>query len=412
MNRHSILFKLNILFAIALIATLLAGFSLALHTIKKEHMDLFFKSRLIVKEMRMTQEVPHGLLEEFGFIEVKKSKTREIISKAREQKMDNIFMPKEIQHRLKRFRQFRKILFYEGYMYMHLKIKGMNLLLENRKTLWTCCVTPVLIFAGILVLLVLMYTLLRRSLIPLKKLQHDIESYGNTQNIEAIVLHKKDEVSLASNAFYASVEKLEQLKNARQLFIRNIFHELNTPVTKGKILAEIVDESKTKMMLESIFNRLSMLLKELAEVEKISSRNFQIEPKPIRIQELIDEASDLLYLQEEINTNVRDEMIVADFTTMSIVFKNLIDNACKYGQNIEILWQKEHIYFISEGDVLDEPLKYYTEAFSKGQNTNTEKGFGLGLYIVSEILIKHKMHFEYAFEEGKNRFSIGGFNIV
>jgi len=32
--------------------------------------------------------------------------------------------------------------------------------------------------------------------------------------------------------------------------------------------------------------------------------------------------------------------MVADFASMSIVFKNLIDNAMKYGQNLEIIYMK------------------------------------------------------------------------
>ncbi len=64
------------------------------------------------------------------------------------------------------------------------------------------------------------------------------------------------------------------------------------------------------------------------------------------------------------------------------------------------------ISFISTGKALDESLAYYTEAFSKGREESTQKGFGLGLYIVSEILKKHDMNFSYEHKLGQNIFII------
>ncbi|MEA1880357.1 MAG: ArsS family sensor histidine kinase, partial [Campylobacterota bacterium] len=395
MKRESILFKLNILFALALIATLLAGFSFALHSLKKENMDLFFKSRLMVKEMRNTHQIPYALLNEFGFIQIKGAKKREVLKESRERKLRTMAMPKEMSQKFRALAKHRKVLHYKGHRYLHLKVKGMNIVVEDTRNIWSCCPTLIIIFLVMLLLLSGMYILLRKSLIPLKALQKNIEKYGEGAKIEHKHIDKNDEVSLASNAFYDSVKKVEQFKDSRQLFIRNIFHELNTPVTKGKILAEIVEEDKTKEMLNSIFTRLSILLKELAQMEKITSEDLTLVKKPIRIQELIDEASDLLYLDEVIKTNVSDKMIDVDFSLMHIVFKNLIDNALKYGEDLEIKVNENTINFMSKGERLTEELKYYIEAFSKSRNADESQGFGLGLYIVNEILIKHGMDFSY-----------------
>jgi len=399
MNRHSILFKLNILFIIALLATIMAAFSMTMHMAKKDQNELLFKSRLLIKEMRMKGEVPFTLIEEFNFKLVKDSNKKEVLQNGSRRDSRYKFEPKHL-------RKYRNILSYKGHRYVHIKVRGLNVLLEDRQTFMGRFFTPLLVLLGIFLLLVTMYILLRRSLIPLKKLERDIVSYGEGAIKDYSYLDKKDEVSLASNAFYHTVEKVEKLKNSRDLFIRNLFHELNTPVTKGKILTEIVDEPKTKEMLDSIFTRLSSLLRELAQMEKLTSENYTFSKKPVRIRELIDEASDLLYLEKAIQTNVLDEMIDADFSSMSMVFKNLIDNAHKYGENLEINVDAQKVYFISSGKALREDLTYYTEAFSKGRETGTQKGFGLGLYIVSEILKKHDMHFSYEHKSGQNIFII------
>ena len=71
-----------------------------------------------------------------------------------------------------------------------------------------------------------------------------------------------------------------------------------------------------------------------------------------------------------------------------------------------ITYSDTTLSFVSCGEVLQENFVTYTEAFSKDKEANSEKGFGLGLYIVNEIIHKHKMHFNYAYQNGKNRFIV------
>lgn len=405
MNIHSILLKLNILFAIALIATLIAGFSLAMHSLQKKYMELSFQSRLMMKEMRMTGVIPQSLLNEFDFVLMTGDQKLKVLKNAKERVRPPL--PKNLPRAFPHSRRDAKVLTYKGHLYLWFHAKEQNnILIRNNQSIWTCCWMQIMNFLGILLLLIMMYILLRRSLFPLKKLHNDIQKYaeGKLDTIEYIDKH--DEVSLTANAFYTLVEKLQQLKDSRNLFIRNIFHELNTPVTKGKILAEIVEDDKNKEILHSIFTRQSLLLKELAHIESITSENYILNLKSIRIREILDEASDLLYLEEPITTNINNEMMVADFSSMAIVFKNLIDNANKYGKNLEIVLKENELIFMSEGEALQEKLLYYTEAFSKGKNIATEKGFGLGLYIVNEIIKRHNMQLLYSHNNGKNHFSI------
>jgi len=402
MKRHSLLVKLNILFIVALVATLLAGFFVGMGMVKKDQVDLLFKARLLLKEMRITKSTPTELLNEFDLVELRGKKKQHILKKAvvqtRPHRSPNKFV--------RMFHKHHQVLSFKGHRYLHLRPHKMNVLLEDKHSFFDRFMLPIVIWLATLVLLLVMYLLLRKSIKPLKTLQKDIVSYGEGEAIAYRHSERKDEVSLASNAFYDSVQKVEQLRDSRQLFIRNIFHELNTPVTKGKILAEIVEETKTKEMLNSIFTRLSTLLRELAQMEKITSQSFSIEPKPLRVIELIDEASDLLYLETPVETNVTDEMIKADFAAMSIVFKNLIDNALKYGSNLRIEYSEDRIVFSSKGEPLKHHLSHYTQAFSKGDEVPSDKGFGLGLYIVHEILSKHGMTLSYGYKAGVNTFTI------
>ena len=398
MYKHSILFKLNILFSIALVTTIIASFSIVAHIAKRNQADLMYKSRIILKEIRESRTTPTQLLEEFDLVEVPKNRIRKILQKAKYHPLRKTPLHRPHQ-------QYR-ILHYQGSAYLHIDTRHKRLLLQEKLTFWDKFTLPIFIFLGIMGLLIVMYMLLRQSLKPIKRLERDMVAYGEGKFPHYELSQKKDEISLVSNAFYEAIEKSRTLVASRQLFLRNIFHELNTPITKGKILAEIVEEKSTKIMLDSIFSRLSSLLQELAQMEEITSGDYRLNPKEVRIIELIDQARDWLYIDEEIESNINNETMVVDFHLMSIVFKNLIDNGEKYGTNLKIIYNKKGISFVSKGERLKHKLSYYTQAFTTTKQANSTKGFGLGLYIVDEILQKHKMYLEYDYVDGCSFFRI------
>ena len=401
MFTHSIFFKLNILFIIAIITTFISAFSITTHIAKRDNADLMFKARILFKEIRVTREKPIELIEEFNLIEVPHNKIKNILQKAKyHTSRDKIHTPHRRPH--KKY----KTLHYKGDNYISIESKSVRLLLQDRLNFWDRFSLPIFIFLGIFILLIVMYTLLRRSLAPLQLLQKDIITYGEGIYPSYKFSKKKDEISLLSNAFYQAVEKSKTLIESRKLFLRNIFHELNTPITKGKILAEILDEGSNKKMLDSIFTRLASLLQELAQMEEITSGDYPVDKKPIPVRELIDQARDWLYIDKEIESNITNETINVDFHLMSIVFKNLIDNGEKYGSDLTIIYDAQSISFISSGDKLDYNLEYFTQAFSKGDKQNSQQGFGLGLYIVHQVLQKHSMSLNYSYKDGLNIFKI------
>jgi two-component system OmpR family sensor kinase len=398
MRFHSIFFKLNLIFIVALIATVLAGAVTALHLAKRDQTELLIQSRLLIREHRATHTKPTEMIQEFGLIEIPRKQWSPI---------------------LKSFKTHRKALSGEhhrlgaahvvrdgGYWYLWIHARHFKILLRQQHSVWHQRMGAWMVFGGMMVLLGVLYGLLRKSLLPIRRLQCDIVRYGQGDvPAKRRFSDGQDEIAQVGNAFYDSARQTDRLIRSRQLFVRNIFHELNTPVTKGKILAELVGDPKTQSMLDSIFSRLASLLKELAQMEQITSHDTVLHMQPVRVIELIDQARDLLFLDETIPTNITDEAIEANFATMSIAFKNLIDNGRKYGKNLTIVWRDEGIDFVSEGEPLTQPLSYYIEPFSAG-DTRTNEGFGLGLYIVNEIAKKHGMELMYHCHQGRNVFTI------
>lgn len=98
----------------------------------------------------------------------------------------------------------------------------------------------------------------------------------------------------------------------------------------------------------------------------------------------------------------------ADLGYLSIALKNLIDNALKYSvqKPIYITAEDNKISVSGKGEELHKPLEFLCEAFTQGDNSRNQTGYGLGLSLVKRILDKHHFGLSYTHEDGFNIFTI------
>ncbi|MBR6952498.1 MAG: sensor histidine kinase, partial [Campylobacter sp.] len=112
-----------------------------------------------------------------------------------------------------------------------------------------------LIYFAVLITLLVTYIFTIRKIKPLRKLKREINKFANGDlNIKDVSVGN-NEISDVSKAFYDSVMQIKKLNESRHLFLRNIMHELKTPITKGRIATEMIEESKNKDRLISVFER-------------------------------------------------------------------------------------------------------------------------------------------------------------
>jgi two-component system OmpR family sensor kinase len=200
---------------------------------------------------------------------------------------------------------------------------------------------------------------------------------------------------------------LENLIKTREELLRDIGHELRTPIAKGKFAIEKIDDFSQKELLKKIFIDLETLTNELIELEKLNSTKLNI--TSFDCETLIVESLGKLYLDDEskISIEINDNFKMnADLHYLATALKNLIDNALKYANEypIKICANLNEITISNKGEKLSKDLEYYLKPFT--QELSQRDGFGLGLSIVKKILDKHNFKLEYEFKNQTNIFKI------
>lgn len=264
-----------------------------------------------------------------------------------------------------------------------------------------------LIACIVVMVLVVLYLFIIRKLKPLRALKRQIDKFGQNKLDEIQNVAKgNDEISQVATAFAEATFRIQKLNNSRQFFLRNIMHELKTPITKGLITLEMIEDSKYKERLTGAFTRLEVLINEFAAIEQITSGAPLVNLKKYNILDLLDEAKDIAMSDDEkIKISIKESFSVkVDFKLFTTAMKNMIDNAIKYSDEGKVIIEitKEYLCFKNLGKALDNELKYYTQAFTQGKKN--KDSFGLGLYIVKTILDSHKLTLFYEYKDGYNHF--------
>ena len=216
-----------------------------------------------------------------------------------------------------------------------------------------------------------------------------------------------DVISVSDLKFDHAVTMIRELLHSRQLFLRAIMHELKTPIAKGRLVSEMIEDEKSKTRLHSIFERLNLLIDEFAKIEKITSKNFELTIKPYKMSDLLEASEDMLMIENpkrHISTNIQQDYSVdVDFELFTLVIKNLLDNGIKYStdKHITVDIEDNELTITNNGEALKGPLEDYFKPFHA-----SKKGLGLGLYIVKSILDIHQMELHYHYEDGKNIFTV------
>ena len=291
--------------------------------------------------------------------------------------------------------------------YIYLQRYGFNLMLKDVKSKHIRIRVTILVAILIGLLFIFLYIAIRKKLSPLKKINQKILKFARGDMNVKIKYKSDDEIGHIAQSFDNAIYHIKSLIESKNLFMRNMMHELKTPITKGRIAVEMIEDTNSKKTLIRAFDRMNQLIGELAYIERLTTQNFNPELKEVSLDEIIEKSLTLLMSnRDKISISTQNSKILTDIKLISLALKNLIDNAIKYSEDrkASIIADSKSIKILSKGRSLEHPLEYYLEPFT--QEEKRQKGFGLGLYIVYNILNRLDYKLNYCYKDGKNIFEI------
>ena len=403
MNKNSIIFSTTLNFLITSLLLIVSFIFLLSHENFKKNEQIFERYKPIIKmvsgkKFYFDKDFHKNLLDMNYELFESKEEIKNILSNNK----------KMIFARSNKHNETFKIFEIDGKIYLFFEKFDTQILIKDLDSQnLTNSFYTIFVFVSLLVVITILYINTLKKLLPLKELKDKVINFGDEKfDFELSNSSSKDEVTLLANEFKKSAIKLKNIKESRNIFIRNIMHELKTPITKGKFLLQLEKNDENIEKLKMVFNRLESLINEFATIEELISQNRVLEKKSYFLEDLLDNAKDILMIDDNCVKNSYENIkLNVNFKLFSIAIKNLIDNAIKYSNDkkVEVLTQNEDILFVNSGKKLEGDFEKYLEPFySKSSN----ESFGLGLYIVFNILKANGYNLLYKYEDGKNIFTI------
>ncbi|MFZ3052295.1 MAG: ArsS family sensor histidine kinase [Sulfuricurvum sp.] len=277
---------------------------------------------------------------------------------------------------------------------------------EAKKDGW---IVSSLVALDIAVLAIIFFIIIR-MLSPLRSIASSMRKFttGDYQNRSNI--HSHDEIGEVAHTYNEMARTIENLILSREELLRDVGHELRTPISRGLFALEQIPSSSAKEMIKRSFAELDQLTQELLEIEKLQATD-TIDTQTFSIETLVLEALSKLHLIDEsaikieIKTNFS---LTGDLKYLTLALKNLLDNALKYTDELPIILEitMNRISVFNHGEPLEKEFEYLLTPFTRQEHSRTTQGFGLGLNIVSKIINKHGFSLAYHYDNGVHCFSI------
>ena len=279
-----------------------------------------------------------------------------------------------------------------------------------------------LIMLCILVLAIVLSTLLVR---PFQQVTNAITDVGSLENYEPISVPDYVETVHIVDAFNRILKRMKTLDDSRQEFVANVSHELKTPMTSIKVLADSLlaqgdaPAELYKEFMEDIvseIDRENRIITDLLALVRLDKKASGLNISVVNINELTE-----LILKrlrpiarkkdvEVVFESMRQVTAEVDEVKLTLVLTNLVENAIKYNKehgSVHVELDADHQYFsvkISDSGlgIPAEAMPHIYERFYRVDKSHSREigGTGLGLAITKGAVLAHKGSISLTSEEG------------
>ena len=244
-----------------------------------------------------------------------------------------------------------------------------------------------------IIMVIISLIFLKNQTRPITNLARAAERFGKGEIIEEFKPSGALEIRQAGHEFDKMRKRILRHLNQRSEMLSGISHDLRTPLTRMKLqIAFIKDKDLAKKLTEDI-NEMEKMLNEYLQ---FTSSSYMEKDEAFNLSELIEDV-----INKYANNNILQDLVPRVYYSgrknlINRCLNNIIDNALKYANKVEIKLNKKNtnLFIIIDDDGPGIPNKEHENVFKpfykidKGR-ADSKSSVGLGLSIASDIVRSH-----------------------
>ena len=284
------------------------------------------------------------------------------------------------------------------------------------------------VVVGIILILLTVFSVFfaDRMVRPIHRITRAIESVTEGYTDDVLHVDTFTETKQLSEAFNKMLGRLKLLDESREEFVSNVSHELKTPMTSMKVLADSLLEMKeapVEMYQEFMqdiakeIDRENQIITDLLSLVKMDKTGQNINIQTVNINDLLEQTLKRLRpIAEKKNVEMVMESfrpVTAEIDEMkfTLAISNLVENAIKYNHNngwVHVSLNADHKYFYIKVEdsgigIPEEDQPHIFERFYRVDKSHSREigGTGLGLAIARNAVIAHRGAIKVYSNEGE-----------
>ncbi|MEG0971885.1 MAG: ATP-binding protein [Lachnospiraceae bacterium] len=261
---------------------------------------------------------------------------------------------------------------------------------------------------------------------PFRKLRESLENIHNGIDSDELNITDYSETKEISASFNRLFNNMKVLDESRQEFVSNVSHELKTPLTSMKVLADsLLDQEDVPLELYQEFmtdiaqevERENKIINDLLSLVKLDKSAATLDITTVNINELLEQILKRLrpiaQLQdvELVLESFRPVTGEIDEVKLSLAITNLVENGIKYNKPqgwVHVTLNADYQYFyITVEDsgigIPEESMEHIYERFYRVNKSHSREigGTGLGLAITRNSILMHRGAIKVHSNEGE-----------
>lgn len=268
--------------------------------------------------------------------------------------------------------------------------------------------------SGIVVVLLAIWLSFRLTK-PLKEMSQSIHEIEHGYGSDKLIVHDYTETIEICEKLNSLLNRMKVLDESRQEFVSNVSHELKTPLTSMKVLADSLNGMEDapielyKEFMEDIGNEIereNKIINDLLSLVKMDKSAADLNITDLNVNELLEQILKRLkpiaekQQVELVFESFRPVVADVDEVKITLAFMNLIENAIKYnnpGGWVRVSLNADHQYMYLKVEdngigIPESDLEQIFERFYRVDKSHSREigGTGLGLAITRSAILMHK----------------------